>query len=216
MKTFEELKTELLEKAKKANACRDQYFRVVKSETDAELLTVVADNIQWCIINQCITNEWLESFNKEVALKAGVLNTGKENTGFMNSGDSNSGDKNSGDCNSGYRNSGAFCTDPNPPLILFNKASRLTVKEWENHPAYRLMFNIAPTIWIPAEIMTDKEKEEYPIWKTVEGYLKTITLKEAWANFWPTLSEENKKHFTTLENFDPEIFKEITGIDVNA
>lgn len=33
---------------------------------------------------------------------------------------------------------------------------------------------------------------------------------------WHNWSDENKKVFTDLPNFDPEIFKEITGIDVNA
>jgi hypothetical protein len=64
MKTFEELKTELLEKAKAANACEDQYSMAKKSATDTELLAVVYDNIIWCINNKCITNEcWYLGFD---------------------------------------------------------------------------------------------------------------------------------------------------------
>jgi hypothetical protein len=34
-------------------------------------------------------------------------------------------------------------------------------------------------------------------------------------DFWNKTDEENKKTFLNLPNFDDEIFKEITGIDVN-
>ncbi len=87
-------------------------------------------------------------------------------------------------------------------------------KEWENHPAYSLMYNIDPTIWVQANAMTEKEKQENPKWETTEGFLKKITLKEAWSNAWNNWSEENKTLFKELPNFSPEIFKEITGIEV--
>jgi hypothetical protein len=145
---------------------------------------------------------------------SGYRNSGDSNSGNSNSGNWNSGYRNSGDSNSGYRNSGAFCTDPNPKAILFNRESTLTVKEWENHPACKLMYSINPTIWIPMSIMNDAEKAAYPKYETTEGYLKTIPMKEAWANLWGNLTEENKKHFTTLPNFDPAIFEEITGVKI--
>lgn len=76
------------------------------------------------------------------------------------------------------------------------------------------MYNIDPTIWVPSSIMTDKEKEENPKYETTEGYLKTISMKEAWATFWGNLSEADKKEFTSLENFNAESFEIITGIKV--
>jgi len=222
MKTFDELKSELLAKAKEGRACADQYKRALSANTPEELLKVVNDNLGWCIDAKCITNEWLESFPAEILLASGCANTGKENTGFVNSGDSNSGNRNSGnwnsgnrnsgDSNSGYRNSGAFCTDPNPKAILFNRESTMTVKEWEQHPACNLMYSIDPTIWVPDNLMTDEEKAAHPKWETTQGYLKTIPMKDAWANFWGNLTDINKAHFTTLPNFDAEIFEEITGI----
>ena len=143
---------------------------------------------------------------------SGYRNSGNSNSGDRNSGNWNSGDRNSGDSNSGYRNSGAFCTEKNPPLILFNKVSSMTVKEWENHPVCNLMYSIDPTIWVPMNMMSDEEKAAHPKFETTEGYLKTIPIKDAWANFWHNQSDENKALFTSLENFDAAIFEEITGI----
>ena len=44
------------------------------------------------------------------------------------------------------------------------------------------------------------------------GFLKDIPYKDAFQNMWHYLSEENKAHFTSLPNFDWEIFTEITGV----
>lgn len=92
----------------------------------------------------------------------------------------------------------------------------MTVKEWEDHPACRLMYNIESTIWIPDYVMSDEEKKSNPHWETTEGYLKTIPIKEAWKNFWHNLTDESKSLFTTLENFDAKIFEEITGIKIEG
>ena len=230
MENFESVKSELTTKAKLAGACADQYKRALSSNTPEELLKVVYDNLSWCINHECITNEWLNHFPSDILIASGCANTGKENAGFVNSGYRNSGDsnsgnrnsgnwnsgyRNSGDSNSGYRNSGAFCTDTNPKAILFNKESNMTVREWEQHPACQLMYSIDPTIWVPSEMMSDEEKLANPKWETTEGYLKTIPMKEAWANFWGNLTDENKAHFYSIPNFDASIFEEITGIKVN-
>lgn len=90
----------------------------------------------------------------------------------------------------------------------------MTVREWEQHPARNLMYNLDLTVFVKSDIMTDEEKEENPKHETIGGYLKTIPYKEAWSNFWGNLSEDDKKHFTTLPNFDKEVFKEITGVEL--
>lgn len=228
-KTFEELKSEFVEKCKAASACQTEFKKLLASTDEASLLEVVYNNLDWCIGAQVLSHEWFSFFSPEIILLSGCANTGKENTGFgnsgnsnsgyrnsgnWNSGDSNSGYWNSGDSNSGYRNSGAFCNDPNPKAILFNKESSLTVKEWESHPACNLMYSIKQTIWVPMSIMTDEEKTQHPKYETTDGYLKTIPMKEAWKNFWGKLTDENKKHFTTLPNFDAAIFEDITGIKI--
>ncbi len=64
--------------------------------------------------------------------------------------------------------------------------------------------------------MTDKEKEDVAGWDTVGGYLKTLTHKEAWAEYWDRARESDKKFFLSLPNFNAEMFEEITGIDVEV
>lgn len=90
----------------------------------------------------------------------------------------------------------------------------MTVKDWEQTRAYNLMVRINNTFWVQDSVMTPQEKAKYPKWETTGGYLKTIPLKEAWANFWGNLNESDRKEFTSLENFDSEIFFEITGVRV--
>lgn len=101
-------------------------------------------------------------------------------------------------------------------LVLFNKPTNITVKDWERHKAVELMAAIDPTIWVPAHTMTDAEKEQHPKWETTEGYLKKIPIKEAWANAWNNWTDKNKQVFLTLPNFDAAIFEEITGIKITA
>ena len=88
----------------------------------------------------------------------------------------------------------------------------MTIKEWENHKAIEIMSNLDPTIWVSERLMSDEEKQDNPKYETTEGYLKTIPLKEAWANVWNNLTDENKKVFTSLPNFTWTLFTEITGI----
>ena len=165
---------------------------------------------------------WNEVLN---IVNLGSNNTGRGNSGYRNSGNSNSGDRNSGywnsgnrnsgDSNSGYRNSGAFCTDSNPKLYLFDQPTDILIKDWENGQAVNLMYSIDTTIWVNSGIMNDEEKKNHPNWETTEGYLKTIPIKEAWSNAWHNWSEENRKVFTSLPNFNADKFKEITGIDIS-
>ncbi len=146
---------------------------------------------------------------------SGYRNSGDRNSGDSNSGNWNSGDRNSGDSNSGYRNSGAFCLDPNPKLILFDKLTDINIRDWENSEAVQTMNELLETtIWVYASSMNDKEKEANPKYETTGGYLKTKTLKEAWADMWGNLSEKKKKVFTDLPNFDADKFFQITGIKI--
>lgn len=90
----------------------------------------------------------------------------------------------------------------------------MTVREWESHPAVNLMCHVDPTIWVHDSNMTNEEKEANPKWETTGGYLKSISMEDAWANAWHNFSDASKSVFTSLPNFDKKIFKEITGIDV--
>jgi hypothetical protein len=145
---------------------------------------------------------------------SGDSNSGNLNSGDRNSGNLNSGDRNSGDSNSGYRNSGAFCTDNNPMVWLFDLPTKITVRDWEKHKAVELMNAIDTTLWIPESAMSEQEKKDHPKWETTEGYLKTIPMKEAWANAWHNFTDANQKVFLTLPNFDAKKFEQITGIKI--
>jgi hypothetical protein len=62
--------------------------------------------------------------------------------------------------------------------------------------------------------MSDKEKTAFPTYVTTGGYLKEKSYVEAWRESWDKASLEDKKKVLSLPNWDNDIFKEISGIDV--
>ena len=163
---------------------------------------------------------------------SGNCNSGNRNSGDWNSGNCNSGDRNSGDCNSGDRNSGnrnsgdwnktnfsngCFNTIE-PKIHLFNKPSEWTYQDWLNSDA-RYLLNQLPGdvikyIWL--DDMTNEEKAAHPEAKTTGGYLKVLDNSECAVIWWRSLNACQKNIITAIPNFDKAIFKEITGIDVDA
>jgi hypothetical protein len=92
----------------------------------------------------------------------------------------------------------------------------MTFSEWRNTKAFSIMNNnLDITIFVQSSVMSEQEKKDYPKHETTGGYLKTITLKEAWKNMWGNLTQDAKSAFTSLPNFNAEKFLEITGVDVN-
>jgi len=131
---------------------------------------------------------------------SGNYNSGYGNSGYGNSGDGNSGNRNSGNRNSGYGNSGhynsgnynsGFFNTNEPTVRLFNKDTGLLRKDIK-----------IPYIPLP---ITE-----------LDSTLITRTYKEAWAIAWSELDQQTKQQFLDLPNFCPDIFKEITGIDVQS
>ena len=172
---------------------------------------------------------------------SGNRNSGDWNSGDWNSGNCNSGDRNSGDCNSGNRNSGnrnsgnrnsgdwnsgdwnktnfsngCFNTVEST-ICLFNKSSSWTYRDWLNSEARYLMNQIQGDIlgWIPMSTMTDEEKAAHPEAETTGGYLKELDNSECAVIWWRGLTDDEKNIIMSIPNFDKEIFKEITGIDVD-
>jgi len=156
----------------------------------------------------------------------GNWNTGDGNTGNRNTGDGNTGNRNTGDWNTGNRNTGDWnsvdfstgCFNTKTEKIrLFNKPSKWTYRDWRCSSARDLMCDCphTKTVWINEKYMTDSEKEENPTWERTGGYLKTIEVtdedRQAW---WDNLDDEEQEEIKSLPNFDKEIFKEITGIEV--
>ena len=168
---------------------------------------------------------------------SGNRNSGDCNSGNRNSGDWNSGNRNSGDCNSGNRNSGNRnsgdwnsgdwnkCSFSNgcfntvsPKIYLFNKPSEWTYQDWLNSEARYLLNQIPGDVleYIYLSDMTDEEKAEHPEAETTGGYLKILDNSECAVIWWRGLSDRQKAVITAIPNFDKEIFKQITGIDVDA
>ena len=165
-----------------------------------------------CNTGDCNTGDW---------------NTGNRNTGDCNAGNRNTGDWNTGNCNTGNWNTGSYnaCNHSagmfntkEQPLYLFNKPTDFTRDEFRNifPNEYDLLFHsLFPlTEWIIESNMSAEEKEANPSYKTTGGYLKKRTYHEAWRIMWDSWTKEQQDSIKKLPNFDKDIFKEITGIEV--
>ena len=148
-----------------------------------------------------------------------LVNTGKANAGLCNSGDRNSGNCNSGNCNSGDWNktnfsSGCFNTEE-ANIMLFNKMSDWTYRKWLDSEARYLLNDILRrcTKWVIADNMTEQEKADHPSYKTTGGYLKILDESEEAQKWWDSLSSDKREIIKAIPNFDPDIFKECTGIE---
>ena len=160
-----------------------------------------------------------------------IVNTGKDCTGLCNTGNWNTGNWNTGDCNTGNRNTGDWNTGDwnkssfnngcfntiEPKIMLFNKPSDMTYRDWLNSDARYLLNQIPKDVveWIWSNNMTDEEKEQYPEYKTTGGYLKVLDESECGQIWWGSLSERQKNIIKSIPNFDAEIFEQCTGIKVD-
>ena len=74
MKTFEELKEELLTRAKNADACQSGYAMGLRSNTKADLLKAITENWFWVLRDaKIIDAEYLEdNFTEEELSQAGI------------------------------------------------------------------------------------------------------------------------------------------------
>lgn len=121
------------------------------------------------------------------------------NTGLFNSGLCNSGSRNSGDWNSCNYSNGVFCNQEDKDIRIFNKPSGMSLEEfWDSKYCEALQ----------------SESLELTYWDDKNEELKCRSYKDACAIWWSKLTEKNKKNIQEIPNFDPEIFFDITGIDV--
>ena len=161
----------------------------------------------------------------------GNRNTGDWNTGNRNTGDWNTGDWNTGDCNTGNRNTGnrntgdwnkssfntgCFNTEEQK-IMLFNKPSDMTYREWIDSDARYLLNQIPKDVveWVYEEDMTDEEKAAHPTYETTGGYLKVLDESECGQLWWGSLSDRRKEIIKAIPNFDAEIFFQCTGVRVD-
>ena len=170
-----------------------------------------------CNSGNCNSGDW----------NSGNCNSGDWNSGDWNSGNCNSGNCNSGNCNSGNCNSGdwnktcfsngCFNTE-SPKIYLFNKPSNWNYSDWLNSDARYILMNCPSNVlsWIWEDDMTDEEKEQHPEYLATGGFLKHIEEETGRQMWWDGLSDVQKDSVMQLPNFDKDIFKEITGISIEA
>ncbi|MCC0764782.1 hypothetical protein IR151_17450 [Clostridioides sp. ES-S-0006-03] len=166
------------------------------------------------------TGNWNTGNDNRGNRNSGHDNIGDDNTGYCNVGNWNTGNYNIGKCNTGEwnigdYNTGIFCTDV-PKIRMFNKETDLTYEDWMNSEARNILKrNSYLEKWIHIDDMTEEEKENNPEYLINHGYLKVFsTFKEMYKDMWDSLTEEEKKIIMDIPNFDADIFKEITGIEV--
>ena len=82
MKTFEEVKEELLRKAKEAGACADGYRMGLEAENKADLLKAITKNLWWVLASaKIIDAEYLkENFTEEELNETGIYINGIHKT----------------------------------------------------------------------------------------------------------------------------------------
>ena len=146
----------------------------------------------------------------------GDCNTGNWNTGDWNTGNRNTGNRNTGDWNKSSFNTGCFNTEEQK-IMLFNKPSDMTYREWMDSDARYLLNQIPKNVveWVYEEDMTDEEKAAYPTYETTGGYLKVLDESECGQLWWGSLSDRRKEIIKAIPNFDAEIFFQCTGVRVD-
>ena len=93
----------------------------------------------------------------------------------------------------------------------------MTYNDWLESKARYLLNKIPKEVveWVYEEDMTYEEKVANPTYKTTVGYLKVLDESECCQLWWDSLCEADKNIIKSIPNFDPEIFMECTGIEVN-
>lgn len=152
----------------------------------------------------------------------GSCNTGDNNTGDRNTGNYNTGNYNTGNRNTGYYNTGSgntgYFNNTDSTVRLFNIETDLSDSDSRLVNMRRVIADkIEPIlVWVQAHDMTDEEKKDYPSYKTTGGYLKRRDYKYCWKKGWNNMTKEEKEIITSLPHFDPDVFEDITGIDVTV
>ena len=154
---------------------------------------------------------------------SGNMNSGNWNSGDWNSGNMNSGNRNSGNMNSGNRNSGVFnscngsngvfCNKEDMNIRIFNMPSGMSMEDFYRSKYWDAICSadFRLTEWVE---YSEEEKQADEKKALIGGYLKKNTYKDACAGWWSDMTEENREMIKSMPNFDKEVFKDITGIEV--
>jgi hypothetical protein len=88
------------------------------------------------------------------------------------------------------------------------------MKDWDNAPKPNFIYDVNPCVWVWWSEMSDDEKAKNKDAFVTDGYLKTFTYKEAWANAYTKATKDDIILLKALPNWDASVFEEITGIKV--
>ena len=199
-------------------SCTDK-LEIVREIPWDEVLRIV--NIGKNCTGRCNTGNRNTGNRNTGNRNTGDCNTGDWNTGNRNTGDWNTGNRNTGDCNTGDWNKSSFNTGcfntEEQKIMLFNKPSNMTYREWLESDARWLLNQIPKDVveWVYEEDMTDEEKAAHPTYETTGGYLKVLDESECGQLWWGSLSDRRKEIIKAIPNFDAEIFFQCTGVRVD-
>jgi len=141
----------------------------------------------------------------------GSCSTGCHSTGHCSTGYYSTGFRSTGSWSISNYSAGHFSTIDNTGFSVFNKP--YNVKEWENAEKPKFIY-FDLTEWINENEMSDEEKEDNPTYTITGGYLRVYSYREAWKNAWKNASKKDKKLLYNLPNFNPKVFKKISGVNV--
>ena len=204
-------------------SCTDK-LEIVREITWDEVLRIVnigKNCTGYCNTGNYNTGGWNTGNYNTGGCNTGDCNTGNYNTGGWNTGNYNTGGWNTGDCNTGDWNKSSFNTGcfntEEQKIMLFNKPSGMTYREWIDSDARYLLNQISKNVveWVYEENMTDTEKAAHPTYETTGGYLKVLDESECGQLWWNGLSDHQKNIIKAIPNFDAEIFFQCTGIRTN-
>ena len=194
-------------------SCTDK-LEIVREISWDEVLRIV--NIGKNCTGRCNTGDWNTG-----NCNTGDSNTGNKNTGNYNTGNKNTGNRNTGNCNTGDWNKSSFNTGcfntEEQKIMLFNKPSDMTYREWIDSDARYLLNQIPKGVieWVYEEDMTDEEKAAHQTYETTVGYLKVFYESECGQLWWDALTDYQKNIIKGIPNFDADIFFQCTGIRTN-
>ena len=220
---------------REGDKCCTNKIKIVREIPWQELLTIVNTgksctglcNTGDCNTGNCNTGDRNTGDRNTGNCNTGNCNTGDRNTGDRNTGNCNTGDRNTGNCNTGDRNTGdwnkssfntgCFNTEEST-IMLFNKPSEWTYRDWLNSDARYLLMDIPKDVveWVYENYMTEDEKKAHPSYKTTGGYLKILDESECAQIWWDGLSEADRNKIKSIPNFDIEIFEQCTGIKIES
>lgn len=143
----------------------------------------------------------------------GDYSTGSYSAGNFSTGDHSTGDYSVGNWSISDYSTGHFSTQT-PELTVFDEPCELEVwEEWiDNEAPLWLFFEL--TEWVYEQDMADKEKQDYPKYKTTGGYLRVYDHQEAFQRSYNNATREEQLKILTCPNFNADKFYEISGIRV--